>query len=59
MQNDRDRSEIYQHLKSVIKKRYGLDATNVGAEGGFAPSIQDNKEGELRAAGPHADKIQL
>lgn len=37
-------SEIYQHLKSVIKKRYGLDATNVGAEGGFAPNIQDNKE---------------
>lgn len=23
----------------VIKARYGLDATNVGDEGGFAPSI--------------------
>jgi len=29
----------------VIKKRYGLDATAVGDEGGFAPNIQDNKEG--------------
>lgn len=37
-------SEIYQHLKSVIKKRYGQDATNVGAEGGFAPNILENKE---------------
>lgn len=25
--------------------RYGLDATAVGDEGGFAPNIQDNKEG--------------
>jgi enolase len=23
----------------VIKRRYGLDATNVGDEGGFAPNI--------------------
>lgn len=38
-------SEIYHHLKSEIKKRYGLDATAVGDEGGFAPNIQDNKEG--------------
>jgi enolase len=37
-------SEIYHHLKSEIKKRYGLDATAVGDEGGFAPNIQDNKE---------------
>jgi enolase len=29
----------------VIKDRYGLDATAVGDEGGFAPNIQDNKEG--------------
>ncbi|KAF9602445.1 hypothetical protein IFM89_027574 [Coptis chinensis] len=26
--------------KSVIKKKYGQDATNVGDEGGFAPNIQ-------------------
>ncbi len=38
-------SEIYHNLKSVIKKRYGTDAVNVGDEGGFAPNIQDNKEG--------------
>jgi len=37
-------SEIYHHLKGQIKKRYGLDATAVGDEGGFAPNIQDNKE---------------
>ncbi|CAI5961204.1 unnamed protein product [Closterium sp. NIES-64] len=37
--------EVYHHLKSVIKKQYGQDATNVGDEGGFAPAIQDNREG--------------
>lgn len=38
-------TEIYHHLKAVIKKKYGQDACNVGDEGGFAPNIQDNKEG--------------
>jgi len=38
-------SEVYHHLKAEIKKRYGLDATAVGDEGGFAPNILDNKEG--------------
>lgn len=38
-------SEVYHHLKSEIKARYGLDATAVGDEGGFAPNILDNKEG--------------
>ncbi|KVI08130.1 Enolase [Cynara cardunculus var. scolymus] len=33
--------EVYHHLK----KKYGQDATNVGDEGGFAPNIQENKEG--------------
>ncbi|XP_021289161.1 enolase [Herrania umbratica] len=37
--------EVYHHLKTVIKKKYGQDATNVGDEGGFAPNIQENKEG--------------
>jgi enolase len=27
-------------FQSVIKKKYGQDATNVGDEGGFAPNIQ-------------------
>ncbi|KAJ8655725.1 enolase [Lichtheimia ornata] len=38
-------SEVYHALKGVIKAKYGQDATNVGDEGGFAPNIQDNKEG--------------
>jgi enolase len=37
-------SEIYHHLKKGIHQRYGLDATAVGDEGGFAPNIQDPKE---------------
>ncbi|KAJ8497541.1 hypothetical protein OPV22_008093 [Ensete ventricosum] len=37
--------EVYHNLKGVIKKKYGQDATNVGDEGGFAPNIQENKEG--------------
>lgn len=37
--------EVYAKLKSVIKKKYGQDACNVGDEGGFAPSIQSNYEG--------------
>ncbi|XP_040868362.1 enolase isoform X1 [Glycine max] len=37
--------EVYHNLKSVIKKKYGQDAINVGDEGGFAPNIQENKEG--------------
>lgn len=37
--------EVYHILKGVIKKKYGQDATNVGDEGGFAPNIQENKEG--------------
>ncbi|CAH8568079.1 unnamed protein product [Schistosoma turkestanicum] len=38
-------SEVYHNLKAVIKREYGLDACNVGDEGGFAPSIQDNMKG--------------
>ncbi|KAI4371351.1 hypothetical protein MLD38_019597 [Melastoma candidum] len=38
-------AEVYHHLKAVIKKKYGQDATNVGDEGGFAPNIQENEEG--------------
>jgi len=32
-------AEVYHHLKKVIEKKYGHDATNVGDEGGFAPGI--------------------
>uniref|UniRef100_A0A669EJM9 phosphopyruvate hydratase n=1 Tax=Oreochromis niloticus TaxID=8128 RepID=A0A669EJM9_ORENI len=37
-------AELYQTLRSVIKEKYGQDATNVGDEGGFAPNIQENSE---------------
>merc|ERR1719162_2762659 len=36
--------EVYHTLRGVIKKKYGQDACNVGDEGGFAPSVQDNNE---------------
>ncbi|XP_076451940.1 enolase-like isoform X2 [Babylonia areolata] len=38
-------SEVYHNLKNVIKEKYGLDACNVGDEGGFAPDIQKSEEG--------------
>lgn len=38
--------QVYHNLKSVIKAKYGKDATNVGDEGGFAPNILENNEGE-------------
>merc|ERR1711931_417831 len=37
-------SELYHHLKGIIKQKYGLDATAVGDEGGFAPNFQNNGE---------------
>jgi len=57
-------SEVYHSLKSVIKSKYGMDATNVGDEGGFAPNIQDNREGlelvktAIGKAG-HTDKVKI
>ncbi|KAI3942715.1 hypothetical protein MKW98_024465, partial [Papaver atlanticum] len=32
-------------LKGIIKAKYGQDACNVGDGGGFAPNVQDNREG--------------
>jgi len=57
-------SEVYHALKGVIKKKYGQDATNVGDEGGFAPNIQDNREGLelLKAAiakAGYTDKVKI
>merc|ERR1712241_1339624 len=37
-------AEVYHTLKGCIKKKYGQDACNVGDEGGFAPTVQDNNE---------------
>ena len=39
-------SELYHTLKGVIHEKYGQDAINVGDEGGFAPNILENSEGE-------------
>lgn len=57
-------AETYQNLKSVIKKKYGQDATNVGDEGGFAPNIMSNKEAlelikEAIAAAGYTGKIKI
>ena len=38
---------VYHTLKGIIKAKYGQDACNVGDEGGFAPNVQDNREGLL------------
>ncbi|KAF3677300.1 Enolase [Capsicum annuum] len=38
-------SEVYHTLKGIIKTKYGQVACNVCDEGGFAPNVQDNKEG--------------
>lgn len=45
-------AEVYHTLKGVIKDKYGKDATNVGDEGGFAPNILENSEGEPRTPTP-------
>ncbi|TFK26757.1 enolase [Coprinopsis marcescibilis] len=37
-------TETYHNLKSIINKKYGLDATNVGDEGGFAPNLTTAEE---------------
>eukprot|EP01010_Urceolus_cornutus_P002856 NODE_373_length_1727_cov_1077.131704_g297_i0.p1 GENE.NODE_373_length_1727_cov_1077.131704_g297_i0~~NODE_373_length_1727_cov_1077.131704_g297_i0.p1 ORF type:complete len:456 (-),score=141.48 NODE_373_length_1727_cov_1077.131704_g297_i0:359-1672(-) len=56
--------EVYANLKSIIKKRYGIDSVNVGAEGGFAPPIKDSKEpldllNEAIAASGYTGKIKI
>merc|ERR1719217_773842 len=57
-------AEIYHTLKGVIKKKYGQDACNVGDEGGFAPSVQDNNEAldvlmdAIQKSG-HAAKVKI
>merc|ERR1711931_408973 len=57
-------SEVYHHLKAVIKKRFGLDATAVGDEGGFAPNILNNKDaldliGEAIEKAGYTGKIEI
>ncbi|CAK9025967.1 Glucose-6-phosphate isomerase [Durusdinium trenchii] len=57
-------AEVYHNLKSVIKKKYGQDACNVGDEGGFAPNVQDNNEAldvlmEAIKKSGHEGKVQI
>ncbi|MDD3378671.1 MAG: phosphopyruvate hydratase [Candidatus Methanomethylophilaceae archaeon] len=37
-------SEIYMELKSILKKKYGASAVNIGDEGGFAPPLNTVSE---------------
>ncbi len=32
-------SEVYMHLKTLLKNKYGAGAINIGDEGGFAPPV--------------------
>lgn len=57
-------AEVYHILKGVIKKKYGQDACNVGDEGGFAPTVQDNNEAldvlmEAIEKSGHAAKVKI
>jgi enolase len=36
--------EVYHNLKKVIEHKYGMNAVNVGDEGGFAPDVTDIAE---------------
>ena len=37
-------AEVYHTLKGLIKDKYGIDAVNVGDEGGFAPPLENIEE---------------
>lgn len=57
-------SEVYHHLKKVIHTKFGLDATAVGDEGGFAPNILNNKDAlfliqDAIAKAGYTGKIQI
>ena len=49
--------EVYHTLKSVIKKKYGQDATNVGDEGGFAPNILVSLHSSLLRHSPSGETV--
>ncbi|KAG8962214.1 hypothetical protein FRC03_004478 [Tulasnella sp. 419] len=57
-------TETYHTLKKVIQAKYGIDATNVGDEGGFAPNVSGAEESlellveAIKKAG-YTDKIQI
>lgn len=37
-------TDVYHTLKKILHKKYGISATNVGDEGGFAPPIGGHVE---------------
>ncbi len=37
-------TEVYHALKTVLKEKYGPNATNVGDEGGYAPPIESTEQ---------------
>jgi enolase len=47
-------AEVYHSLQKIIKKKYGIDATNVGDEGGFAPPTREEDSLELLKEAIHA-----
>lgn len=57
-------AEVYQHLKKIIKERHGIDAVNVGDEGGFAPPL-NSIEGPLKliseaiTIADYSDKVKI
>jgi enolase len=57
-------AEVYQNLKKVILDKYGLNATNVGDEGGFAPDVSNADEvfdilDKAISKSGHKDKVVL
>ena len=37
-------TEVYMHLKTLLKSKYGVGAINIGDEGGFAPPVDTVEE---------------
>lgn len=56
--------EVYQNLKNVIKKKYGITAIGLGDEGGFSPPINKTTEAieflidAIKVSG-YADKVKI
>ena len=57
-------AEVHHSLKSILAKKYGSSATNVGDEGGFAPALSKVEEPlhlltEAVAASGHKQKVSF
>lgn len=57
-------AEVYQNLKKVILEKYGINASNVGDEGGFAPDVSNAEEvfdllEKALVKSGHKDKVVL